>query len=144
MAAYSIEDLMADVAGLFDASDSTETVLIAHDWGAVIAWYFAMRKLRPLSRLIICNVPHPRAMAQRQWAKPFAVRPAIPSCSPMRWSRSMPGMPHSPAPAATGLPRYTDANAERSPKTHTRPDREKGPLSYLSSQVSRCPLLVRP
>jgi len=64
MAAYSIEDLMADVAGLIDAAGNPETVLIAHDWGAMIAWYFAMRQLRPLSRLIICNVPHPGAASR--------------------------------------------------------------------------------
>ncbi len=57
--AYSIENLMADVAGLIDASGCRETILLAHDWGAVIAWYFAMRAPRPLQRLIICNVPHP-------------------------------------------------------------------------------------
>lgn len=62
MAAYAIEDLMEDVAGLIDASSAEETVLIAHDWGAVIAWYFAMRQIRPLKKLIICNVPHPGAM----------------------------------------------------------------------------------
>ena len=62
--AYSIEDLLADVAGLIDASQAEQVVLIAHDWGAVIAWYFAMRKVRPLDRLIICNVPHPQAMQQ--------------------------------------------------------------------------------
>lgn len=59
VAAYGIEHLMADVAGLIDAAGCRETVLIAHDWGAVIAWFFAMRRLRPLSRLVICNVPHP-------------------------------------------------------------------------------------
>lgn len=59
---YGLEQLMADVAGLIDAADCDETVLIAHDWGAVIAWYFAMRETRPLSKLIICNVPHPSAM----------------------------------------------------------------------------------
>ncbi|MBX3706689.1 MAG: alpha/beta hydrolase [Pseudomonadales bacterium] len=59
MEAYSIECLMADVAGLIDASGCREVVLLAHDWGAVIAWYFAMRKLRPIERLVICNVPHP-------------------------------------------------------------------------------------
>ena len=60
--AYSIEDLMADVAALIDAAGSRETVLLAHDWGAVIAWYFAMRRIRPLSKLVICNVPHPGPM----------------------------------------------------------------------------------
>ena len=58
---YSIENLMADVGALIDAADCDETVLIAHDWGAVIAWFFAMRNIRPLSKLIICNVPHPAA-----------------------------------------------------------------------------------
>ena len=62
---YAIELLMADVAGLIDASGLKEVVLIAHDWGAMIAWYFAMRKIRPLERLIIMNVPHPGAFAKQ-------------------------------------------------------------------------------
>ncbi len=56
---YEIEVLMEDIGAVIDAADCDETVLIAHDWGAIIAWYFAMRKIRPLSHLIICNVPHP-------------------------------------------------------------------------------------
>jgi pimeloyl-ACP methyl ester carboxylesterase len=56
---YAIEVLLEDVAGLIDASRCEETVLIAHDWGAIIAWYFAMRRIRPLQRLVIMNVPHP-------------------------------------------------------------------------------------
>lgn len=71
MEAYAIENLMADVAGLIDASGCEETVLLAHDWGAVIAWYFAMRRLRPLSKLVICNVPHP-VPAQRAMSGGFA------------------------------------------------------------------------
>ena len=69
MAAYGVEDLMADVAGLIDASGCEETTLIAHDWGAVIAWLFAIREIRPLQRLVICNVPHPAASAPafRTW-----------------------------------------------------------------------------
>ena len=62
---YAIELLMEDVACLMDASGSKEVVLVAHDWGAVIAWYFAMRKIRPLERLIIMNVPHPGVMAEK-------------------------------------------------------------------------------
>ena len=62
--AYSVENLLADVAGLIDAAGHRETVLLAHDWGAVIAWYFAMRQTRPLSRLVICNVPHPVPMSE--------------------------------------------------------------------------------
>ncbi len=56
---YDIERLMEDVAGLIDAADAKETVLIGHDWGGVVAWCFASRKINPLKALVILNVPHP-------------------------------------------------------------------------------------
>jgi pimeloyl-ACP methyl ester carboxylesterase len=37
----------------------------------VIAWYFALRRIRPLDRLVICNVPHP-VPAQRALGKGLA------------------------------------------------------------------------
>jgi len=61
---YSIEKLMDDVAGIIDASGAQETVLIGHDWGAVVAWCFATRQIRPLDALIIMNVPHPLCYLQ--------------------------------------------------------------------------------
>lgn len=65
VADYAIENLMADVAGLIDASGAKRTVLIGHDWGAVVAWAFATRQVRPLDALIIMNVPHPMCYLQR-------------------------------------------------------------------------------
>jgi len=59
---YAMQHLLADVAALIDAADKKEVVLIAHDWGAVIAWQFAMQNIREISHLIICNVPHPGPM----------------------------------------------------------------------------------
>ncbi|HAU22270.1 MAG TPA: epoxide hydrolase [Erythrobacter sp.] len=56
---YALDHLTQDVAALIDASGAKEVTLIAHDWGAVVAWNFAILKLRPLTRLIIMNVPHP-------------------------------------------------------------------------------------
>ncbi len=66
---YSIEILMQDVAGLIDASGAREVSLLAHDWGAIIAWHFATRRIRPLERLVIMNVPHPEPFrrAFRRW-----------------------------------------------------------------------------
>ena len=67
---YSLENLMADVAALIDVSRCKNIVLIGHDWGAVIAWFFTMRKIRKLDRLIICNVPHPAKMdLRRNWSQ---------------------------------------------------------------------------
>ncbi|MEY2925698.1 MAG: hypothetical protein RL367_175 [Pseudomonadota bacterium] len=58
--AYGLDHLTEDVAALIDASGAKEVMLIAHDWGAIIAWTFAIRRLRPLVRLVIMNVPHPQ------------------------------------------------------------------------------------
>lgn len=63
VANYHIDKLVEDVALLYDASGATELTILAHDWGAVIAWVFAIKQARPLARLIIMNVPHPAAAA---------------------------------------------------------------------------------
>jgi len=66
---YAIEKLIGDVGALIDASGAPSVTLIGHDWGAIIAWYCAMRKIRPLERLIIMNAPHLAAAepAFRTW-----------------------------------------------------------------------------
>jgi len=62
--AYRLETLEEDVAALIEASGAKQTVLVGHDWGALIAWNYAMFGRLPISRLIIMNVPHP-ALAQK-------------------------------------------------------------------------------
>lgn len=59
VAAYDIDHLVADVEALIAASGAKETLLIAHDWGAIVAWHCAMRRIKTLTRLVIMNVPHP-------------------------------------------------------------------------------------
>jgi len=59
LAHYAIEALLDDAAGLIDAAGPRETVLIAHDWGAMIAWQLAAQAVRPLDRLVILNGPPP-------------------------------------------------------------------------------------
>ena len=72
---YALPHLVEDVGALFDALGARRRLLIAHDWGAVIAWAFAIQKRQPLDGLIIMNVPHPTVFAQvmrrswRQWLK---------------------------------------------------------------------------
>lgn len=62
---YAIERLLDDVAGLIEASGAGRTLLLGHDWGAAIAWLFAMRRPQALERLVIMNVPHPGAMERQ-------------------------------------------------------------------------------
>lgn len=71
--AYAIDNLLADVGALIDVAlveaPADEIMLVAHDWGAVVAWSFAIRKVRPLTRLVIMNVPHPKCAEReiRHW-----------------------------------------------------------------------------
>lgn len=68
--AYRMEHLVADAAGLFDALGARRRLLIGHDWGALIAWSFALARARPLDGLVAMNVPHPavfRSVLRRSW-----------------------------------------------------------------------------
>ncbi len=56
---YALPHLLRDVASLIDAAGAASVVLIGHDWGAMVAWCFAIARIRPLRRLVIMNVPHP-------------------------------------------------------------------------------------
>ena len=65
---YKIDHLMDDVAGLIDAARERgitgPITLIMHDWGGIIGWSFALRKLRPLEKIIVLNIPHPTLFAK--------------------------------------------------------------------------------
>lgn len=61
---YAIDRLVEDVAAMFAALGARRKLLIAHDWGAIIAWIVAMRRTVALDGLVIMNVPHP-AVFQR-------------------------------------------------------------------------------
>ena len=68
--AYAIDHLVEDAAAIFDALGAKRRLLIGHDWGAAIAWAFAIRRVRPLEGLIVMNVPHPtvfRRVLRKSW-----------------------------------------------------------------------------
>ena len=86
--AYRIEHLVDDAAAIFDALGTRRGLLVGHDWGAVIAWAFAIGRVRDLTGLVIMNVPHPavfqhalrrspRQMA-RSWYVAFFQLPILP------------------------------------------------------------------
>lgn len=59
---YAMDRLLADIGALIDVSGRDDVTLVGHDWGAAQAWMFAIRRVRPLQRLVIMNVPHPACM----------------------------------------------------------------------------------
>lgn len=64
VAAYEVERLAGDVAGLVRALGRREAIVVGHDWGAVVAWHVAMLHPEIVRRLAILNVPHPVTMAR--------------------------------------------------------------------------------
>ena len=66
---YTADKIVADAAALFDASGAKKLTLVAHDWGGAIAWLFAINRARPIERLVVMNLPHPKcfAAALRHW-----------------------------------------------------------------------------
>ena len=78
-AAYRMEHLAGDVAGLFDALGARRRLLIGHDWGGIIAWAFAIDQVRALDGLVVMNAPHPAAFLDHlrrspaQWAKSWYI-----------------------------------------------------------------------
>lgn len=59
IAAYTRDKLAADVIGLIDAAGVERCTLVAHDWGAAVAWWTAMEYPERIEKLVILNVPHP-------------------------------------------------------------------------------------
>jgi|HubBroStandDraft_1064217.scaffolds.fasta_scaffold00453_15 pimeloyl-ACP methyl ester carboxylesterase len=65
--AYKPTTLVADVLALIEAAGARETVLIGHDWGAILAWMIALDHPDRISRLVILNVPHPARFDAEFW-----------------------------------------------------------------------------
>lgn len=87
VAVYRADRIVEDAAALFDASGAKKLTLVAHDWGGAIAWLFAINRARPIERLVVMNLPHPRCFAEalkhkaqrkRSWYMAFFQLPWLP------------------------------------------------------------------
>lgn len=67
--AYHLETLLEDVAALIEVSKASQVILVGHDWGGIIAWYYAMRRRGTVAALIVLNAPHPACFEReiRRW-----------------------------------------------------------------------------
>ena len=58
---YQIDRLTGDIGALIRALGRERAVLVAHDWGGVAAWRFAIDHPEAVDRLVVMNAPHPAA-----------------------------------------------------------------------------------
>ncbi len=58
IAAYTLDELAADVVGLMDAAGQEKAFVVGHDWGAAVAWWVAAKYPERVARMVAINVPH--------------------------------------------------------------------------------------
>lgn len=58
---YTVFHIVGDLVGLLDALAVDKVFLVAHDWGAIIAWYFCLLRPDRIKALVNTSVVfHPR------------------------------------------------------------------------------------
>ncbi|UJR37562.1 hypothetical protein I4U23_030263 [Adineta vaga] len=83
---YKVELLARDVADVIEQLGYKSCVLVGHDWGAIVSWTVAMLYPTLINKLVIMNVPHPKAFEanlsfrqlRRSWYMFFYQTPFIP------------------------------------------------------------------
>jgi len=63
VAAYTVDTLSADVAGLLDALGYDRVRLVGHDWGGAVTWRTLFTRPDRIERAAVLNCPHPAAFA---------------------------------------------------------------------------------
>jgi pimeloyl-ACP methyl ester carboxylesterase len=59
---YAIDHLVDDVVGIIEAFGREEAHIAGHDWGALVAWFFAGRHPEMTKTLTALSVGHPAAL----------------------------------------------------------------------------------
>lgn len=61
---YAIDHLVDDVAGIIKGFGRSQAHVAGHDWGALVAWFFAARHPEMTKTLTALSVGHPAALAK--------------------------------------------------------------------------------
>ena len=86
IAAYHLDVLADDVAGLVDGLGASTVDLVGHDWGGVVAWRFAVRHPDLLRRLVVMAAPHPDLLLRSALLHPLQlVRSAYAGAFQLPW-----------------------------------------------------------
>jgi epoxide hydrolase 4 len=56
---YQMSYLVEDIGALVKHLGRKRLVLVGHDWGGVVAWFFAIQQPEYVEKLVVINAPHP-------------------------------------------------------------------------------------
>ena len=61
---YDMRLLVADVAAVIAANKRPKAIVVAHDWGGMVAWNLAFYVPQVVEKLVIINLPHPKGLSR--------------------------------------------------------------------------------
>jgi len=144
---YRVDILARDIARLIEACRAERATVIGHDWGAGVAWQFAMSYPEMLDRLVIMNVPHPvrflralrtRRQLRKSWYIFFFQIPWLPELliragnyAMLRWTfRNDPVRPSA----------FSEDDIERYAEAMARPGALTAAINYYRALFRQNPL----
>jgi pimeloyl-ACP methyl ester carboxylesterase len=83
-AAYHLDNIAADVKDFLNFLGHKKCILVGHDWGGVVAWYFTLQYPSFIEKLVVINAPHLGAQRftlkqlRRSWYVFFFQLPCLP------------------------------------------------------------------
>ncbi len=154
---YRVEVLARDVERLIRACGATHAAVVGHDWGAIVAWWFAMLYPERLTRLAILNVPHPaytlepglmraagvppRRQLRRSWYVFFFQLPWLPELALSAGNFALVRRTLRRDPVHRGA--FTEEDIERYVEALAQPGALTAAVNYYRALLRRNPLGVR-
>lgn len=146
LAAYSLDELAADVVGLIDAAGQEQAFLVGHDWGAAVAWWVAAKYPDRLKKLVILNVPHEAVMKKhlrssftqlrKSWYIFFFQIPWLPEMLVKRQNWKM-GVESLSKTSRRGT--FTDGDLEKYRQAWSQPKAYKSMVNWYRAMIQRPP-----
>lgn len=134
---YAMPLLVGDVKAVIEHFERDKAVIVGHDWGGAIAWFFAMQHPEMTRRLIILNLPHPECLARE-----LANNPAQQHAS--AYARRFQQPDAASQLTADGLTFWVkDADARKKYVEAMQRSSFEGMLSYYKANYPREPYTVR-
>jgi pimeloyl-ACP methyl ester carboxylesterase len=144
---YRSDLLTRDVGLLIEALGEERASVIGHDWGAIVAWLFAMHHPERLERLAILNVPHPSRFVDgarnvrqllKSWYIFFFQLPLVPEALIRRNDFAL--LRRLLESDATNPKAFTADDIERYVEAARRPRALTSALNYYRALLRRNPL----
>ena len=145
VAAYHIDELVGDVAGLIRAFDRETAHIVGHDWGGLIAWQTAIDRPEVVDRLAILNAPHPSAFERalrgslrqlgKSWYVAYFQLPVLPELG-LGWN-DFAVIDRLLGDGTVNADAFTDTDIDRYKLALARPGARTAALNYYRAMARR-------